>query len=112
MSHYGERIGKTTVRFERLLPGPIERVWEYLTDSDRRATWLAAGGEPTVARNRHLSLLSRAAAAARVSGNPAMKASSAISCAAPGRAFCSPPTPPIRRRWAGRSGRSPASSSR
>jgi uncharacterized protein YndB with AHSA1/START domain len=43
MSHYGERIDETTVRFERLLPGPIERVWEYLTDSDKRATWLAAG---------------------------------------------------------------------
>ena len=22
------------IRFERLLPGPIERVWEYLVDSD------------------------------------------------------------------------------
>ncbi|MGI9224044.1 MAG: SRPBCC family protein [Woeseiaceae bacterium] len=43
MSKYGERIDDTTVRFERLLPGPLERVWEYLTDSDKRATWLAAG---------------------------------------------------------------------
>jgi uncharacterized protein YndB with AHSA1/START domain len=32
-----------TIRFERLLPGPIERVWAYLTDSDKRRTWLAAG---------------------------------------------------------------------
>jgi uncharacterized protein YndB with AHSA1/START domain len=32
-----------TVRLERLLPGPIERVWAYLTESDKRATWLAAG---------------------------------------------------------------------
>ena len=32
-----------TVRFERLLPGPIERVWAYLTESDKRAKWLAAG---------------------------------------------------------------------
>jgi len=36
-------IQPSTVRFERLLPGPIERVWEYLTVSDKRATWLAAG---------------------------------------------------------------------
>jgi uncharacterized protein YndB with AHSA1/START domain len=43
MSHYGERIDESTVRFERLLPGPIERVLEYLTDSDKRGTWLAAG---------------------------------------------------------------------
>lgn len=32
-----------TVRFERLLPGPIERVWGYLTDSEKRGTWLATG---------------------------------------------------------------------
>jgi uncharacterized protein YndB with AHSA1/START domain len=32
-----------TVRFERLLPGPIERVWSYLTDSEKRGTWLATG---------------------------------------------------------------------
>jgi len=32
-----------TVRFERLLPGPIERVWAYLTDSDKRGLWLATG---------------------------------------------------------------------
>ena len=43
MSHYGERIDKTSVRFERLLPGPIERVWQYLTDGDKRATWLCGG---------------------------------------------------------------------
>jgi len=43
MSQYGERLDATTIRFERLLPGPIERVWEFLTDSDKRARWLAAG---------------------------------------------------------------------
>lgn len=32
-----------TVQFERLLPGPIERVWSYLTESDKKAKWLAAG---------------------------------------------------------------------
>ena len=32
-----------TVRLERLLPGPIERVWSYITDSDKRARWLAGG---------------------------------------------------------------------
>ena len=36
-------IKPSTIRFERLLPGPIERVWEYLTVSEKRATWLAAG---------------------------------------------------------------------
>lgn len=33
----------TTLVVERTLPGPIERVWAYLTDSDKRARWLAGG---------------------------------------------------------------------
>jgi len=32
-----------TVRLERLLPGPLERVWAYITESDKRAKWLAKG---------------------------------------------------------------------
>jgi uncharacterized protein YndB with AHSA1/START domain len=36
-------IKPSTIRFERLLPGPIERVWAYLTESDKRALWLAGG---------------------------------------------------------------------
>ena len=32
-----------TIVFERILPGPIERVWEYLTDSEKRGRWLARG---------------------------------------------------------------------
>ncbi|MFF0497191.1 SRPBCC family protein [Nocardia aobensis] len=43
MSEYGEVVEPDTVRIERLLPGPIERVWAYLTDVDKRATWLAGG---------------------------------------------------------------------
>ena len=41
LSGYGELIEPATVRIERMLPGPIERVWDYLTDSDLRAQWLA-----------------------------------------------------------------------
>ena len=36
-------IEPDTVKLERLLPGPVERAWSYLTESDKRATWLAAG---------------------------------------------------------------------
>jgi uncharacterized protein YndB with AHSA1/START domain len=32
-----------TVRLERLLPGPIERVWAYLTDAEKRKMWFAGG---------------------------------------------------------------------
>src|SRR6202158_4737459 len=40
---YGVLIEPATVRIERLLPGPIERVWAYLTESELRRQWLAAG---------------------------------------------------------------------
>ena len=43
MENYGEMLDDTTIRFERMLPGPIERVWEYITESDKRAKWLCAG---------------------------------------------------------------------
>ena len=32
-----------TVRLERLLPGPVERVWAFLTESEKRARWFAGG---------------------------------------------------------------------
>jgi uncharacterized protein YndB with AHSA1/START domain len=38
----------STLVIQRWLPGPPERVWQYLTDSDLRRTWLAAGVMPLV----------------------------------------------------------------
>jgi uncharacterized protein YndB with AHSA1/START domain len=32
-----------TIQFERLLPGPPERIWDYLTKSELKAKWLSAG---------------------------------------------------------------------
>ncbi|MFC4174794.1 SRPBCC family protein [Microvirga sp. GCM10011540] len=63
MSDYGIVTAADTVRFERLLPGPIERVWAFLTESDKRARWLASGpmelrvggGVELVFRNSELS---------------------------------------------------------
>lgn len=43
MSDYGVYTEPGTIRFERTLPGPIERVWAYLTESEKRRTWLASG---------------------------------------------------------------------
>jgi len=40
---YGQLIQPATLRIERLLPGTRERVWEYLTQSDLRRQWMAAG---------------------------------------------------------------------
>jgi uncharacterized protein YndB with AHSA1/START domain len=39
----GVRLDASTIRFERLLPGPIERIWAYITESEKRKQWFAAG---------------------------------------------------------------------
>jgi len=43
LDDYGELTAPATLTIQRLLPGPIERVWAYLTESDLRRQWLAAG---------------------------------------------------------------------
>jgi uncharacterized protein YndB with AHSA1/START domain len=40
---YGRLAEPQTLVIERLLPGPASRIWGYLTDSDLRRQWLAAG---------------------------------------------------------------------
>jgi uncharacterized protein YndB with AHSA1/START domain len=40
---YGALTEPATLKIQRLLPGPIERVWAYLTESELRSEWLAAG---------------------------------------------------------------------
>lgn len=40
---HGVLTEPATLTIERLLPGPIERIWAYLTESDLRRQWLAAG---------------------------------------------------------------------
>jgi uncharacterized protein YndB with AHSA1/START domain len=46
---YGVVVEPGTVRFERLVPGPVERVWAYLIEPEKRAQWLAFGEmEPRV----------------------------------------------------------------
>lgn len=43
MNDFGVVTAPDTVRIERLMPGPIDRLWSYLTDSEKRRTWMAAG---------------------------------------------------------------------
>jgi uncharacterized protein YndB with AHSA1/START domain len=43
MSDYGILTEPRTLRIERILPGPIERIWAYLTEPEKRANWLAGG---------------------------------------------------------------------
>jgi uncharacterized protein YndB with AHSA1/START domain len=40
---YGKFTGSGEVRLVRTLPGPIERIWEYLTDPEKRARWFCGG---------------------------------------------------------------------
>src|SRR5262252_881853 len=40
---YGTLIEPATLKIQRLLPGPIEWIWAYLVESDKRRKWLAAG---------------------------------------------------------------------
>jgi uncharacterized protein YndB with AHSA1/START domain len=50
-SPYGELIEPATLKIERVLPGPIERIWSYLVDSEMRRKWLASGTmEPKVGK--------------------------------------------------------------
>lgn len=43
MSDHGIVTEAGAVRFERLLPAPVERVWDYLTDPELRRRWFAGG---------------------------------------------------------------------
>lgn len=43
-----DTITPATLRFERLLDAPLQRVWDYLVDPDLRARWFMSG--PTDAR--------------------------------------------------------------
>jgi uncharacterized protein YndB with AHSA1/START domain len=64
---YATLLEPGTIRFERVLPGPIERVWSYLVESDKRAKWLASGemepraGSPLKFKFVHSSLSSKTA---------------------------------------------------
>lgn len=42
-SAYGVLTEPATLRIQRRLPGPIERVWAYITDGKLRRKWLASG---------------------------------------------------------------------
>ncbi len=40
---YGQFTARGEVRFVRQLPGTVERVWAFLTESEHRSRWLAGG---------------------------------------------------------------------
>ena len=40
---YGVVTEPDTLTIRRILPGPVDRIWAYLTESDLRRQWLASG---------------------------------------------------------------------
>lgn len=46
LNKYGAVTAPFEITIQRKLPGPIERIWDYLTDSDLRRQWLASGVMP------------------------------------------------------------------
>ena len=47
MDNFGKLVNAQTVVFEGLLPGPVERVFEYLWDEEKRKLWFTSGAMPT-----------------------------------------------------------------
>lgn len=47
MNEMGTIHDKNTVRFERLLPGPIDRAWDHLTKPEHLSAWLMPSPEIT-----------------------------------------------------------------
>lgn len=40
---FGSLTEPATLTITRLLPGPIERIWAFITDGEKRRLWLASG---------------------------------------------------------------------
>ena len=47
MDNYAKQIDAGTIEFVRILPGPIEKIWAYLWDSEKRGEWFCSGAMPT-----------------------------------------------------------------
>lgn len=62
MDQFANKLDDHTIQFVRILPGPIEKIWSYLADSDKRGEWFAKGelpdkvGEPFELRFKHSEL--------------------------------------------------------
>src|ERR1700761_9662839 len=46
MGDKAKRLDANTLQFVRVMPGPIEKVWDYLTDPKKRGEWFASGPLP------------------------------------------------------------------
>lgn len=46
MTDFAAKLNDRSIQFVRILPGPIERVWDYLWDGEKRGQWFASGPMP------------------------------------------------------------------
>jgi uncharacterized protein YndB with AHSA1/START domain len=62
MDDFAIRPDPHTVEFVRILPGPIERIWDFIADGKKRGEWFASGdlpekvGQPFTLRFKHSTL--------------------------------------------------------
>lgn len=42
-SDFAQLLDPTTIKLTRILPGPIELVWAYLTEAEKRGKWFCSG---------------------------------------------------------------------
>ena len=47
MENFGKLVNPETVVFERLLPGPVKRVFDFLWNEEKRKLWFTSGVMPT-----------------------------------------------------------------
>ncbi|GJL95001.1 MAG: ATPase [Hyphococcus sp.] len=47
MNNYGEVLEDGSIKFVRLLPGPIDRVWSWIANGEKRARWFCGGSDLT-----------------------------------------------------------------
>ena len=45
MNKYGEILEDGSMKFVRMLPAPIEKVWAWITVGEKRGSWLGGGGD-------------------------------------------------------------------
>lgn len=92
MSDYAMVTAPGTVRIERLLPGPIERIWSYLTEPEKRARWLASGTTEQAPGGRVELVFRNSELTAQDDPAPARYASEAGEVVMTGRVLeCEPP---------------------
>ena len=52
MDKFAEKLNEQKIQFVRILPGPIEKIFAYLWDGEKRGEWFASGAMPTMPGER------------------------------------------------------------